>query len=121
MEYKVSSKFEMNISFEELVSNNKTCKIDLKSTHNFECYNGIIIYLSHPQGKEKFSIRIGVDDEGFRYEGDYGCQDDFKEIPIEEGLKILNVYRELMVKGHELEDLLLTNKLDMDVVETKIR
>ena len=43
MEYKVSKNFDMDISFEELINFNKTCKIDLKSNHHFESFNGILI------------------------------------------------------------------------------
>lgn len=121
MEYKVSKNFEMNISFEELIANNKTCKIDLDSTHHFESFNGILIYVTHPEGKEEFSINIGVDSDGFVYEGDYGCQEDFKEILIEDGLKILNHYREMILHRDEMVNLFLNNKLDKDVIEIKLR
>jgi hypothetical protein len=119
--YKVSKNFEMNITFEELINYNKTCKIDLSSTHHFETYEGILIYVSHPQGKEKFSIELGVDEDGIMYEGDYGCQEEFKEIPIEEGLNILHKYRELHKTRFELEYLLLKNKLDKDIVKVEIK
>lgn len=118
--YKVSKNFNMNISFDELIKYNKTCKIDLQSTHHFETFSGILIYVSHPQCKEKFSIGLGVDEDGIMYEGDYGCEDKFKEIPIEEGLNILNKYRELLNMGAELEGVLLKNKLDEDCIPIKI-
>ena len=116
MEYKVSKNFDMDISFEELINFNKTCKIDLKSNHHFESFNGILIYVSHPNNKEKFTIELGVTEDGFVYEGDYGCEDSFKEIPIEEGLKILETYRQLVNSASRLEYLLLDNKLDYDRV-----
>jgi hypothetical protein len=119
--YNVSKNFDMNISFEELIKYNKTCKIDLNSTHHFDTYNGILIYLSHPNNEEKFSIELGVTEDGFMYEGDYGCEDKFKEIPIEEGLKILDTYRELVNKARNLESLLLENKLDKDIVTVNIK
>lgn len=119
--YKISKNFDMNISFEELIKYNKTCKVDLNSTHHFETYSGILIYLSHPNNDEKFSIELGVTEDGFMYEGDYGCQEDFKEIPIEEGLKILDTYRELINTSSNLEGLLLKNKLDKDVISIHIK
>jgi hypothetical protein len=119
--YNVSKNFDMNISFEELIKYNKTCKIDLNSTHHFDTYSGILIYLSHPNNKEKFSIELGVTKDGFMYEGDYGCEDKFKEIPIEEGLNILDTYRELVNKAGELESLLLKNKLDKDIVAINLK
>ena len=119
--YKVSKDFDMNISFDELIKYNKTCKIDLNSTHHFESFEGILIYVSHPEIEEKFTIELGVTDDGFVYEGDYGCMDEFTEIPIEEGLKILDTYRELLNKRSDLEYLLLKNKLDKDSVFVEIK
>ena len=119
--YKVSKNFDMNISFKELIKYNKTCKINLNSKHHFETYNGILIYVSHPQGKEKFSIELGVDEDGVMYEGDYGCYGSFKEIPIEDGLNILLKYRELLIEKSNLENLLLKNKLDKDIVSIEIK
>lgn len=121
MEYKVSKNFDLNISFEELIANNKTCKINLESTHHFESFNGILIYLTHPQGRENFSIAMGVDSDGFAYEGDYGCNDDYKEIPIEDGLKILNHYREMIFHRTEMVNLFLNNRLDKDAIDIKLR
>lgn len=118
--YKVSKNFDMNISFEELIEYNQTCKIDLNSTHHFETYEGILIYVSHPQIYQKFSIELGVDEDGIMYEGDYGCREEFEEIPIEEGLNILGKYRELLIAKSELEYMLLKNKLDQDVITVKI-
>ena len=114
--YKVSKNFDMNISFEELIKFNKTCKIDLNSTHHFESFEGILLYLSHPNIKEQFTIEIGVTEDGFVYEGDYGCREEFKEIPIEEGLKILESYRQIVNNANNLEYLLLKNRLDKDRV-----
>lgn len=119
--YRVSKDFDMNIPFEDLIKYNKTCKIDLDSTHHFDTYEGILIYVSHPNNKEKFSKELGADEDGIMYEGDYGCEDSFKEIPIEEGLKILETYRELLNNKNELELLLLKNKLDKDVVSIEIK
>lgn len=119
--YKVSKNFDMDITFEELIKFNKTCKINLNSTHHFESFNGILLYLSHPNAKEPFSIELGVTEDGFIYEGDYGCLDEYKEIPIEEGLKILETYRELVIGASNLELLLLKNKLDKDIVSLDIK
>lgn len=119
--YKVSKNFDMNISFDELIKYNETCKIDLKSTHHFETYRGILIYVSHPKSEEKFSIELGVDEDGIMYEGDYGCEDKFKEIPIEEGLKILEKYREFINIKLELECILSTNGLSDSYISFKIK
>lgn len=119
--YKVSKNFDMNISFEELIGFNKTCKIDLNSTHHFESFSGILIYLSHPNKEEPFTIELGVTEDGFMYEGDYGCLDEYKEIPIEEGLKILETYRQLVLNASNLEMLFLNNKLDKDRVILNIK
>lgn len=121
MDYKASKKFDMTISFEELIKYNKTCKIDLSSTHHFESFNGILIYVSHPDNTEKFSIQLGVTDDGFIYEGDYGCDVNYKEIPIEDGLKILNTYREIFNKSFDLVNLFLKNKLDKDNIEINLK
>lgn len=118
--YKVSKNFDMNITFEELIKYNKTCKIDTNSSHHFESFNGILLYLSHPNGKEKFSIELGVTEDGFVYEGDYGCEDNFKEIPIEQGLEILESYRQLVNNADNLEYLMLNNKLDKDIVKIEL-
>lgn len=119
--YKVSSKFGMNISFEELIKNNKTCKIELDSQHHFETYEGVLVYVTHPNSKEPFNIQLGVDEEGIMYEGDYGCRDEYKEIPIETGLKILMAYKEFIDKRDKLERLLVRNRLDKCTVKIKIK
>ncbi|BAO04800.1 uncharacterized protein CBO05P1_081 [Clostridium botulinum B str. Osaka05] len=119
--YKVSKNFDMNISFDELIKYNKTCKINLKSTHHFETFEGILIYVSHPHNEEKFSIELGVDEDGIMYEGDYGCEDKFKEIPIEEGLKILEKYREFINAKLELECILSINGLSDNYIPFKIK
>lgn len=121
MTLKQSKHWDMNISLEELIAYNKTCKINLNSTHHFDTYNGILIYVSHPKNQEPFLIELGVDEDGIMYEGDYGCREEYKEIPIEEGLKILEKYKKLADTGGDLELLLLNNKLDKDIVEIKLR
>lgn len=119
--YKQSKNWDMDITLEELISNNATCKIDLDSTHHFETYEGVLIYVSHPSKEEKFTIELGICEDGIMYEGDYGCQDKFKEIPIEEGLDILVRYGELLDTRHNFEYLLLKNNLDKDVVRIVIK
>ena len=68
--YKVSKNFDMNISLKELIKFNKTCKINLNSTHHFESFEGILIYLSHPNSKEQFTIELGVTEDGIVYKND---------------------------------------------------
>lgn len=94
--YKQSERWDMDISLEELIENNKTCKLDMNSTHHFDTYAGILIYVSHPKKEEKFTIQLGIDESGIMYEGDYGCREDYKEIPIADGLEILMKYGELV-------------------------
>lgn len=119
--YKESKNWDMGMSLNELIKYNKTCKIDLNSTHHFDTYNGILIYVTHPQVGEPFSIELGVDKYGIMYEGDYGCRNEFKEIPIEEGLKILEQYKQLVETKTHIEWLLFNNNLDKNVVDIKIR
>lgn len=104
--YKQSKNWDMDITLEELISSNTTCKIDLDSIHHFETYEGVLIYVSHPSEEEKFTIELGVCEDGIMYEGDYGCEDKFKEIPIEEGLDILVKYGELLDTRYNFEYLL---------------
>lgn len=118
---KASKNFEMNISFEELIAHNETCRIDVNSTHHFETYEGILIYVSHPTGREELSIELGVDEDGIMYEGDYGCQESFPEIPIQEGLEILESYRQLQLARADLEARLVRNRLDKDIVKVVLK
>lgn len=120
-EYKESIKWCMNMSLEELIKYNETCKIDLESTHHFETYDKILIYVSHPQADEKFSIQLGVDEFGIMYEGDYGCSNEYKEIPIEEGLDILMKYKEFIDSKDQLEMLFNENKLSKDVINFEFK
>lgn len=119
--YKQSKNWDMDITLEELISSNATCKIDLDSAHHFETYEGVLVYVSHPSKEEKNTIESGICEDGIMYEGDYGCQDKFKEIPIEEGLDILVKYGELLDTRHNFEYLLLKNNLDKDVVRIVIK
>ena len=119
--YKVSKEFDMNISFEELIDYNKTCKVELGTTHHFESFCGLIVYVSHPKVKEKFSIELGVTTDGIVYEGDGVAPKEAKEIPIEEGIKLLETYRVLVNSSSELEYLLVKNDLGKDIVEINMR
>ena len=120
-EYKTSSKWDMNISLEELINYNETCKIDLDSTHHFETYSGILIYVSYPQEDEDFTVQLGVDEFGIMYEGDYGCSNEYKEIPIEEGLDILMKYKKFIDSKEELERLFTKNKLSKDIINFEFK
>lgn len=116
-----SKKFDMDISFEELIDYNKTCKVDVKSRRHFESYEGILIYVSHPNNKEKFSIQLGICEDGIIYEGDYGCLETYKEIPIQQGLELLMKYGRLLNMRHELQCILLKNDIEPDRVFVDIK
>ena len=113
--------FEM--LFKELIDNNKTCKINLDYKHRLENFDGISIYVMHPKSKELFNVELGVNKDGTIYRNDYnyGCRDEYKEIPIEAGLKILMAYKELINKRDDLERLLVRNRLDKCMVKIKIK
>ncbi|WP_353096337.1 hypothetical protein [Tissierella praeacuta] len=119
--YKQSGHWDTDISLHELIIHNKTCKINLDSTHHFETYEGVLIYVSHPDHKEKFTIQLGVDEEGIMYEGDYGCEESFKEIPIKDGVKILNRYRQLVNEKNRMESTLLDYSLGKDTVHIALK
>lgn len=120
-EYKTSWKWDMDISLEELINYNETCKIDLESTHHFETYDGILIYVSHPQNEEEFSIQLGIDEFGIMYEGDYGCSNEYKEIPIEEGLDILMKYKTFIDSRDELQETFIKNKLSKGAINFEFK
>lgn len=120
-EYKTSWKWDMNISLEELINYNETCKIDLDSSHHFETFNKILIYVSHPNEDEDFTIQLGVDEFGIMYEGDYGCMEEYKEIPIGEGLNILMKYKKFIDSKEELERLFTKNKLSKDIINFEFK
>lgn len=119
--YKQSGHWDMDTSLEELIEYNKTCKIDMNSTHHFDTYEGILIYVSHPKHEEGFTIQLGIDESGIMYEGDYGCREDYKEISIEDGLEILMKHRELIASRNRLEHLMLKNDLDKNMVSIVIK
>ena len=81
----------------------------------------MLIYLSYPNSDNKFTIEIGVTEDGFTYEGDSCSINDYKEIPVEEGLRILETYRQLINNASQLEHILLTNKLDKNIVDITIK
>ena len=111
----------MDMSLEKLINHNKYCKINTNSTHHFETYGGILIYVTHPNSTEEYSIQLGVDEFGIQYEGDYGCKDSFKIVPINTGLQILEEYRKLIEQRNRLERLLVRNMLDESTVAINIR
>lgn len=120
IKYQVSKEWDMNISFEELIEYNKDCKIQLNAIHNFETFNGFLLYLSYPNKKEKYTVQLGITDDGFQYEGNYGCCDKYKTIPIEEGLKILEIYRQLIIARDEMECILMKNKTTENISSVNI-
>lgn len=120
-EYKPCASFDNVVTFEELISYNNTCKINTLSDRHFETYDGIMIYVSHPNVEDKFTIQLGVDETGIQYEGDGGCLDTYKEIPILEGLKILEQYRILRMVKNDLEYTLCCNEVENNSVFINIK
>lgn len=69
-----SSNWDMNISLKELIDFSTYCYVDRNykklSSHN-DCgaYDGISIYLKHPNS-DKYSLMIGISEDGFVYIAD---------------------------------------------------
>lgn len=77
-----SSKWDMDITLEELLSSNTKCRFDTNyKAHKYdECYGRYCMYLKHPK-KDEYSIMMGIAEDGFVYIGDGGDSElDFEEI-----------------------------------------
>lgn len=67
-----SSRWDMDISFEELIKHNKLCYVDREyksHKHDEGCYDGYCLYLKHPNNVE-YSLMIGIREDGFMYIGE---------------------------------------------------
>lgn len=98
-----SAKWDMDISFKELIDYNKDCMINReyrKSKHD-DCYDGCCIYLKYPN-KDEYEVMIALSDDGFVYLGDGTCENK-QIIPIVEGLMELLMnkeYKKLMKENY---------------------
>lgn len=116
----ISKNFDMNISFEELMKYNKDCRVNINSDHHFESFNGVLIFVSHPNIKAPYTIELGVDEFGIVYEGDIGRSDEYPVIPIHDGFELLESYRQMLVSRSNIESVLLSNRLEYSDVVAKI-
>ena len=97
-----SRNWDMDISLKELIDYSTYCYVDRKykklNSHN-DCgaYDGICIYLKHPNN-DKYSLMIGISEDGFVYVAD-------STPTIEECEKSwsLQVIMEMYYYGHYLE------------------
>lgn len=66
-----SKHWDMDISFQTLVSLNETCFVDRKYTTHWSdgCFENYCMYLRHPNSTEK-TCMIGIAEDGFVYIGD---------------------------------------------------
>lgn len=118
---RASKHFDMDITFEELVRYNPTCQIEMNSTRHFETFDGISIYVSHPNKTDKFTMELGIDETGIMYEGDYGGLDEYKEIKLKDGLRILYLYGQLINTKSDLECLLCSSDIEENSIFVNIK
>lgn len=103
---KQSEKWGMDISLDTLLKFNSDALVRFPSSHHFETYEGIVIYVRYPNGKGEYSIQLGVDETGIQYEGDYGATKELPKISIELALKLLITWKELIETRSTMERLL---------------
>jgi len=92
-----SKKWDMDISFEELIKHNPTCKIEgeYDSHWSDDGFGGMCLYMQHPLNDTCSSI-ITISKDGFCYDGDGGSTKEF--INTEEAIKKMHDFRAKKMK-----------------------
>ena len=116
-EYKLSSKFDSIFSFQEILDNNKDCKVVCDATHSFDVYNGYQIHVTAP-GRPEYEMILGVCSDGINYEGDGRpySREKIMTVPIEKGIEILMNYWKMMDAIDNFESSLSTSGIKNDSI-----
>ena len=117
----VSKYYDCVYTLEDIANCSDKCMIDCNSTHNFEVFNGFVLFIQTPDSNGEYNMILGVNEDGLMFEGTGHTLNELTEIPLDKGLLLLENYRQLVNQCHKFESKLLTHNLCKQIVNLEIK
>ena len=117
----VSKYYDCVYTLEDIANCSDKCMIDCNSTHNFEVFNGFVLFIQTPDSNGEYNMILGVNEDGLMFEGTGHTLNELTEIPLDKGLLLLENYRQLVNQCRKFESKLLTHKLCKQIVNLEIK
>lgn len=117
----VSKYYDCVYTLEDIANCSDKCMIDCNSTHNFEVFNGFVLFIQTPDSNGEYNMILGVNEDGLMFEGTGNTLNELTEIPLDKGLLLLENYRQLVNQCHKFESKLLTHNLCKQFVNLEIK
>ena len=117
----VSKYYDCVYTLEDIANCSDKCMIDCNSTHNFEVFNGFVLFIQTPDSNGEYNMILGVNEDGLMFEGTGHTLNELTEIPLDKGLLLLENYRQLVNECHKFESKLLTHNLCKQIVNLEIK
>ena len=117
----ISKEYDSIYTIEDIAKCSDTCMVDCNSTHNFEVFNGFVIFVQTPVSNGEYNMILGVNEDGLMFEGTGNTLNKLTEIPLDKGLLLLENYRQLVNQCYEFKSKLLTYNLCKDSVNLEIK
>ena len=116
----VSKYYDCVYTIEDIANCSDKCMVDCNSTHNFEVFNGFVLFIQTPDSNGEYNMILGVNEDGLMFEGTGHTLNELTEIPLDKGLLLLENYRQLVNQCHKFESKLLTHNLCKQFVNLEI-
>lgn len=117
----VSKYYDCVYTLEDIANCSDKCMVDCNSTHNFEVFNGFVLFIQTPDSNGEYNMILGVNEDGLMFEGTGHTLNELTEIPLDKGLLLLENYRQLVNQCHKFESKLLTHNLCKQFVNLEIK
>ena len=117
----VSEYYDCVYTLEDIANCSDKCMVDCNSTHNFEVFNGFVLFIQTPDSNGEYNMILGVNEDGLMFEGTGYTLNELTEIPLDKGLLLLENYRQLVNQCHKFESKLLTHNLCKQIVNLEIK
>ena len=117
----VSKYYDCVYTLEDIANCSNKCMVDCNSTHNFEVFNGFVLFIQTPDSNGEYNMILGVNEDGLMFEGTGHTLNELTEIPLDKGLLLLENYRQLVNQCHKFESKLLTHNLCKQIVNLEIK
>ena len=117
----VSKYYDCVYTLEDIANCSDKCMVDCNSTHNFEVFNGFVLFIQTPDSNGEYNMILGVNEDGLMFEGTGHTLNELTEIPLDKGLLLLENYRQLVNQCRKFESKLLTHKLCKQFVNLEIK
>ena len=65
----VSKYYDCVYTLEDIANCSDKCMVDCNSTHNFEVFNGFVLFIQTPDSNGEYNMILGVNEDGLMFEG----------------------------------------------------